>query len=104
MTLNHRITLQRPASGEDALGQPVVGWVDVAPLWADVRHLSGAQAIKADAALSKVRASIRVRVRGDLAAGMRVVHTAAGRTTTYEVQAVLRPSADMVDLVCEAVS
>lgn len=104
MALNHRITLQRPASGEDDHGQPAVGWADVATLWADIRHLSGLQALKADAQVSTVRASIRVRTRADLVAGMRVVHATAAKTTVYAVLAPLAAGTDMTDLVCEAVS
>ncbi len=98
--LNHRISLQRRAEGADALGQPVTTWSELAQVWADIRHMTGLQAIKADAQLSTVRASVRVRTRNDLAAGLRVVHGA----TVYEVRAVLKVNADLMDLVCEVVS
>ena len=60
------------------------------------------EAIKADAQISTVRASIRVRYRSGLAAGMRVVHG----STAYAVRAVLPDEADRqaVDLACEVVS
>ena len=100
MALNHRISLQQQAAGTDDLGQPLTGWVDVAPLWADIRQLSGMQTIKADAQLSTVRASIRIRKRSAVAAGMRAVHG----STAYEIRAVLDAGSDMMDLVCEVVT
>lgn len=100
MALNYRITLQQPAAGSDELGQPLTGWTDVATLWADIRHLSGLQAIKADANVSTVRASIRIRKRAGVDAGMRAVHG----STVYDVRAVLDVPGDLMDLVCEAAS
>lgn len=102
MALNSRITLQQPAAGEDALGQAAQGWVDVASLWADIRHPSGVQAIQADAQVSTVRASIRVNLRADIVAGMRVVHGA----TAYAIHAVLPDERrrQYMDLVCEVVA
>ena len=60
-------------------------WADHATLWANVRHLSGSESIRSDAEASIVRASIRVRFRTDLNAGMRVLVGAKG----YDVTAVL---------------
>lgn len=99
-TLNHRVTLQQPASGQDALGQPVQGWTDVAQVWADVRQLSGLQAIKADARVSAVQASIRIWRRAGVAAGWRVLHGGA----VYNVRAVQRADRDFDDLVCEVLA
>jgi SPP1 family predicted phage head-tail adaptor len=100
VTLNHRVTLQQPAAGQDALGQPTQGFTTVADVWADVRHVNGLQAIKADARVSAVQASIRVWRRADLAAGWRVLHGGV----VYAVRAVLLPERDFADLVCEVVS
>lgn len=100
--LNTRITIQRPGTDQDELGQPVAGWVDVATVWADVRHLSGIGAIKAGGEVSLVKAAVRIRRRDDITAGMRVV---VG-TTVYEVEAVMPPAArqDHTDLVCKVVT
>ena len=99
---NRRISLLMLTGGTDALGQPVQTWTEIAQVWADIRHISGMEAIKADAQISTVRASIRVRYRSGLAAGMRVVHG----STAYAVRAVLPDEADRqaVDLACEVVS
>ena len=96
--LNRRITLQQRSAGQDALGQPVGTWADVATLWASVRHLSGLQALKASADVSEVQASIRLRYRTDITAGMRAVLG----TTVYDIKAVLPDEArrQHVDLTC----
>ena len=100
--LNRRCQLQSPSQSVDELGQPIPGWTDVATVWASIRHLSGVESIKADAAVSTVRASIRIRWRPGLNAGMRVVHDAQ----VYNVEAVLPDAGgrEYVDLVCEAVN
>ena len=100
--LNTRVTIQRPGTAEDELGQPIPGWVDVATVWADVRHLSGIGAIKASGEVSVIKASVRIRRRDDLTAGMRVV---VG-PTVYGVEAVMPPAAqqDHTDLVCKVVT
>ena len=93
------LLIQSPETATDPLGQPVEGWTDVAQVWGNVRHLRGVEAIKAGAVTSTVSASIRIRYRPDLNAGMRVL--ADGRT--YEIKAVLpdMQRREYVDLVCE---
>ena len=100
--LNRRCTLQSPSQSVDALGQPIPGWTDIALVWASIRHLSGVEAIKADAAVSTVKASIRIRWRTGLNAGMRVVHGAQ----VYSIEAVMPDvgGREFVDLVAEVVA
>ena len=100
--LNRRCTLQQPGTATDELGQPIPGWTDVALVWASIRHLSGVEAIKADAAVSTVKASIRIRWRTGLNAGMRVVHGAQ----VYSIEAVMPDvgGREFVDLVAEVVA
>src|SRR5690606_11880366 len=96
---NTRLTIQAPGTAVDALGQPIPGWTDVATVWGDVRHLNGTESIKAGAVTSAVNASIRIRWRTGLDAGMRVLVGA----TVYEIKAVLPDTQrrEHVDLVCE---
>ena len=68
-----RILIQRPIQGQDEAGQPIDGWTDVGPDWADFRVLSGLEAIKADAVTSVTKASCRVRYREDLTPEMRAM-------------------------------
>lgn len=96
--LKHRITIQRPTGAQDAWGTPEPqGWEDVALVWSDIRHQSGSESIRAGADVSVVRASVRIRWRTGVDAGMRVLH--GGQV--FDVEAVL-PSADRkhIDLVC----
>lgn len=100
--LRNRIVVQRKTGGQASNGEPLDVWVDVARLWADIRHPSGLEATKADAPTSVVKASIRIRYRTDLDAGMRVVHGA----TIYNILAVLPGVAqkESIDLLCEVAS
>lgn len=104
-SFDNRITIQRPFPSEDAAGQPLASWDDHAKLWADIRLVGGLAAIKASADVSIIRASIRIRQRSDITAGMRAVHTARGVTTVYDIEAVPPPVAgqDYTDLICKVV-
>lgn len=97
--LNRRCVIQTPSGIPDELGQPIPGWTDVATVWADIRHKSGLEAIKAGAPVSTVQASIRIRYRAGVTAGMRVVHN----LVAYEIKAVMEDVAgrEYLDLVCE---
>lgn len=97
--LNSRVVVQQQSTTQDALGQPLNTWSTFATVWADVRHTSGIEAIKDSAIASVVRASIRMRYRGDLTAAMRVIHG----STTYNIVAVLPDvgGKEYVDLACE---
>ncbi|MDA8521983.1 phage head closure protein [Acidovorax sp. NCPPB 4044] len=101
--LNRRITIQRRGDAKGGWGgSPKPGadnWEEVGKAWASIKTLSGLGAIKADAEMSVVKASIRLRWRADLAAGMRVLHGG----TVYDIKAVLPDTArrEHVDLVCE---
>ena len=100
--LNRKCTLQQPGTATDELGQPVEGWTDFAQVWGNIRHLRGVEAIKAGAVVSTVQASIRIRYRAGVNAGMRVVHN----LVVYEILAV-QPDVggrEYVDLVAEVVS
>ena len=100
--LNRRCVLQTPGTAQDELGQPIPGWTDIASVWADIRMRSGLEAIKAGAVVSTVQASIRIRYRAGITAGMRVVHN----LVAYEILAV-QPDVggrEYVDLVCQVVT
>lgn len=98
------VTIKRREQSQGPIGQPVTTWVSLTakPVWADVRNKSGAESIRADAVSSSVHASIRVRYREGLTAGMRV--EVGG--LVYDVKAVLPEVARRryIDLVCEAVT
>jgi len=100
--LSRRITIQRRVPGEDAAGQPIEGWEDVATVWADIRTpsgLSGARDMEGSIATSLTRYSIRIRYRDGLDSGMRVL--ASGQV--FDVKQVRMDYAERIwtDLVCE---
>ena len=100
-TLNTLVAIQARQPGQDAIGQPLVGWVTLATVWADVRHGNGLEAVKAGAPVSVVKASIRIRRRADVTSAMRVL---VG-STAYAIEAVIQDEARRVftDLVCKVV-
>ena len=100
--LNSRILIQQLATGTDAIGQPVTTWADFVSVWANIRHLSGMETVKADAQTSVVKASIRIRRRTDITPAMRVVFGA----TTFQINAVLPDEQDRerTDLSVEVVT
>lgn len=97
--LNCRIAIQAPSAAQDGAGQPLASWSDVATVWANIAHKSGLETIKAGAPVSVVQASIRIRYRTDINAGMRVLYG----TTQYDIRAVLPDNGrrEFTDLVCE---
>ena len=102
--LNTRIRIEQDGEVQDASGAWITGWSTLAELWADVRHTSGAGAIRGDAIVSTARASVRIRYRTGIDAGMRVVVIDTG--TVYNIVSVL-PDLNRrvhVDLVCEVVT
>jgi SPP1 family predicted phage head-tail adaptor len=95
------IDIEQPGTGRDAAGQPIkAGWtVFLSQLRGDILIQSGAEANRADAPVSEVRASIRIRWRQDaITAGMRV----RDGTTYYDIRAVQRDERYRrhIDLVC----
>jgi SPP1 family predicted phage head-tail adaptor len=101
-SLRHRVTLQeRDGTSQDSFGQPVETWTDVALVWADIRYPSGLQTVLADAEVSVVKASIRIRRRASVYAGMRA--TCGG--AMYEIDAVLPDPTgrEYIDLACHVI-
>ena len=100
--LNRRCVLQTPGTAQDELGQPIPGWTDVATVWGDIRMKSGMEAIKAGAPVSVVQASIRVRYRAGITAGMRIVHN----LQAFNIVAVMPDvgGREYVDLIAEVVN
>lgn len=98
--LREQITIEQRSTTPDAIGQPTESWSTVATVWANIRHISGLEAIKAGATTAVVKASIRIRYLDSLNAGMRVVHG----TTVYQIESVLPAPPIHVDLVCEKVA
>jgi SPP1 family predicted phage head-tail adaptor len=97
--LKTKVTIQQQTATQDAAGQITGGWSTLASVWADVRQQRGLEAIRADAMSSATKASIRIRRRTDVNAGMRVLQG----TTLYNILAVSQDvgGKDYTDLICE---
>lgn len=97
--LNQQVRLQRKIETENALGEKVSGWTDVATVWASIKHKSGMESIRSNMEMSVVNASIRIRYRNDVDAMMRVLDG----TDVYDVQAVIydKVKKEYIDLVCQ---
>ena len=97
--LNNRITIRQQVAGRDSAGQRTTSWETLMRLWADVRFESGSEAIRGDKSTSTVRASVKVRRRDDIVAGMQLQYLAA----TLSIAAVLPDARDrmFMYLVCE---
>jgi SPP1 family predicted phage head-tail adaptor len=100
--LNRVVVVKQRAAGQDPLGQPVDTWTTVFSGWANVRHQRGAEALRGDKDVSIVTASIRMLLRREATAAMRVYLGAA----VYEIKAVLPDEVDRdhMDLACELVN
>lgn len=104
-TLRDRIHIQRRTGGADGWGTPEPGpeaWENISPgrIAANVLHKSGLGTIKADAEVSIVRASIRIRRRAGVDAGMRVLFG----SSIYSIEAALPgPTREYMDLVCKLI-
>lgn len=100
----HQIHIRRKTGGKDAWGTPLPdAWESLTakPIWANVRYLSGSESIKAGADVSTVLASVRIRWRKGVTAGMRVIH----QGQVLDIEAVLPGAGRLhVDLVCKRVN
>jgi SPP1 family predicted phage head-tail adaptor len=89
--LKDRVLIQQKSTVPDAWGQPAESWTDVITDTPDHRvsaHIlsqNGKEFISASKGISQVSASIRIRYRTGITAGMRAVHGA----DIYNIAAVL---------------
>lgn len=97
--LRDYVTLQQAGEVQDSAGQMIPGWTQVAMIWAEIRYLSGLQAVRAGASVSVEKVSIRIRHRPGVVASMRVVDIGG---VIYSIDAVLpnKQSRAFMDLVC----
>ena len=86
-------------AAENELGERVSGWKTVTTVWANVINKSGLETVRNEMDMSIVSASIRIRYRTGINAGMRVLDG----STVYDIQAVLLDGTgkQYVDLVCQ---
>jgi len=95
--LDKRVTIQSPVTGQNAYGEPLTGWTDVATVWASLTDLSGREFLAAQATQATVTTKVLIRYRAGIVAAMRVVHGA----DVYNVMAVLKQGDDGLLLMTE---
>ena len=94
--LSQRIQIQQPSTAQDATGEPLTTWSDVAICWAHVQDISGRQYVAAGGVQNSVQTTITIRHRTGLAPSMRVLH--AGNI--YRVEAILGQDKRFLTLMC----
>jgi SPP1 family predicted phage head-tail adaptor len=72
--LDKRVTLQQQTTTRNSLGEAVVGWTDVATVWASIEPLQGREMWAQMQVQSEITARIRIRYRPGVVASMRVVY------------------------------
>ena len=94
--LTKRITLQAPPTGQDATGEPLTDWTDVATVWASIVDISGREYIAAAAVQNAVQTKITIRYREGIIPSMRVTHG----QDRYNIEAVLGQDRTSLLLMC----
>lgn len=100
--MNDRITLQKPGPGTGRL-RDAGDWEDLPSRWAHVKFQTGSEAIRANADIAIVKASIRIRAAKDIDASMRVKF----KQWVFEIKAPPLPDdrdSRFMFLLCEAVT
>lgn len=70
--LRRRVTLEAAARAPDGGGGVAVTWSPVATVWAEIKALSGAEAVIAEGLQGKVTHGIVIRKRMDVSPAMRL--------------------------------
>ena len=101
--LKDYVSLQTPGTVQDAFGQEIPGFTEVTKLWANIRFISGIEAIKADTPTSIAKASIQIRKRAGVLPNMQIVDADG---IVYRIDAVLpdKEHRDRINLPCEVIS
>lgn len=71
-TMDQRVTLRMQGTTQDALGQVVAGWTDIATVWARVRPAKGREYEAAGAEQAAGDVEMEIRHRAGVTSAMRV--------------------------------
>lgn len=93
--LNKRITLQQQTEEQDASGQLLDNWADIATVWAAIEPLSGREFFAAQQVNSEVTTKIRIRYRDGIKAYMRIKYG----ERIFDIQSVIDPKEQHKELV-----
>lgn len=94
--LKYRITIQQQSATQDAFGEPVRTWTDVASVWAEILPLNGRELFAAQTNQSQVDSKIVIRHRNGITAAMRILQS----STEYNIEAVLPQQGRELYLLC----
>ena len=94
--MNERITIQSAGATQDANGEIVPGWTDVATVWAGVLDITGREYVAAGATQASAQTKITIRYMPGIVPAMRVVHG----TNIYNVESVLGQDRKQLVLMC----
>lgn len=84
-TLRHRVTLQKRVYTRDPdTGEKLLGWEDVAKVYASISDSSAKELMVAQAAQSEVTGRIVIRYRSGVDASMRILY----RNQVFNIQGV----------------
>lgn len=72
--LDRRITLQKRTEQQDTYGQPIITWVPIATVWAQMQQQSGREFMAGAIPVSERRVVFRMRHRSDITVLDRVTH------------------------------
>lgn len=99
-TMDQRVTLQQRTQTQNALGEDVGTWTDVATVWAKVEPLRGREYFASSQMQSAVEVKISIRHRADVETTWRVVW----RGQPHEIVSVIDPRAggEYLELMCTA--
>ena len=95
--LNRRVTIQSPTTVQDANGEIIPGWTDVATVWASIDDITGREYVAAGATQDSVQTKIGIRYRAGIVPKMRVLHG----SIEYDVESVLGQDRVGLLLMCK---
>lgn len=89
--LSRRVTIQERVETQNATGEVVWTWQDVACVWAEIAAVNGREFFSAQQIQSNVTHTILIRWRRGIVAKMRVVEDggSCGDTVYYDIEAPL---------------
>lgn len=88
--LDRRISIEQPVNDQLATGEPVITWVKIADVWAELMPQSGGEAFTTGQRTSQQQVQFRIRKRDGIEPTMRVVW----RSKYYEILDVGEPDRD----------
>jgi SPP1 family predicted phage head-tail adaptor len=97
--LKRRVVIQYPSTTQDAYGQPVVGFVTLATVWAAVEPLSGGLLFASKQSQSEITLKVTIRYLATVEENMQVIY----RQHTYIILYLIDPEMQhtSLELMCK---